>query len=347
MKNNFILKTILIFLLIFLPINCVILIHDPGFLIKKFNSINYCSSKESLDRYIIPSVINKIPHDTVIVGDSLASELSTDVINTKFNTISINSCQRGSQLFEQKNVINYEIKRNKKLKRILWVIRNSLLTEEDPDSIYSKKHYPWYLYSNIFIKNIYYFDAYILNFCSEKDRSFTPADFNYYDMDFFNEKQNISSDIFFNAPKTVSFINSLDPINPAYQNNLEQNIIKTINQIPDNIEVIFVFPPVRMRYFYHYNCSQYLDCQNYIIEQLSQKSNVHFVDYTIENSISLKADYFFDHIHYSPEIGKFMVENIDNPKYHITRENKDSFNQVFLTQLNEFNKLTEEEIKNY
>lgn len=312
-----------------------------------FKSVNSSNSKEAIDRYIVPNLVRKTPHETVVIGNSLASELHTNFVNQKFKTVSLNACQRGSQLYEQQNLIHHELKTNTKLKRIIWILHNSILTEENPNSIYSKKAYPWYLYSNNFIKNIYYFDAYILSFCSEKDRSFTPADFNYYDMAFFNEKQNISSDIFFNAPKTVSFINSLDPINPAYQNNLEQNIIKTINQIPENIEVIFVFPPVRIRYFYHYNCSQYLNCQNFLVEELSQKPNIHFVDYTIEDSISHKADYFFDHIHYSPEIGKFMVENIDNPKYHITRENKDSFNQVFLTQLNEFNKLTEEEIKNY
>lgn len=347
MKNNFILKSVLIFTLLFLPITSIIIINDPGYFFTSFKETNYCNSKENLDRYIIPSVIRKTPHETVIIGDSLASELHTEIINSKLNTISVNSCQRGSQLYEQQNLINYEIKVNKNLKKIIWVIRNSLLIEKNPKSIYSEKAYPWYLYSNNFNKNLYYFDANLLHFNSKKDRAFITTDFNYYDNDFFIQRQNTQLEDYFNTPKTISSIQSLEVIDPDFQNNLFQNIIKTVNKIPENIEVIIVFPPVRIRYFYHLDIRQIIACQNYLVEKLSQKPNIHFVDYTIEDSISHKAEYFFDHIHFSPEIGQFMVENIDNPKYHVTNENLDSFNQNFINQVNNFNKLTEEEILNY
>lgn len=347
MKIKFLYKVLILLVLIFLPIFSIILIKDPCYLHKNFEDQNKCNPKEEIDRYIIPTVINTFPHETVIVGNSLASELLSKDVNSKFNTTTLNACQRGSQLYEQQNIINYELKTNKNLKKIIWVIHNSILTEENPNSIYSKKTYPWYLYTNNVLKYLYYFDIFVTSFCFNNDRTFTPQNFNYYDTSFFQKRQNNQNENFFSISKEAVFIDEIPEINDSYKRNINLNIIKTLDKIPDNIQVILIFPPVRMRYFYHFNASQILACQNYLINTLSTKSNISFTDYSIEDEISLNSDYFFDHIHYSPEIGKFMIENIDNVKYHVTNENLNIFNKKFINQSNEFNTKSENEVERF
>ena len=347
-KLIFILKTLAIMTVFFVPTMIQMLIFDPGYFFTKFDTtINICNN-DAVDRLVMPAILRKIKPETLIVGNSLANELKPEKINEKFSTHSLNASQRGTQLFEQQNLLKFDFKINKNLKRVIWVLHDNLICNPDPYPDGKALHYQSYLYENEIIKYLYLFDPTLLSFTKNKSRTENIYNMNFYDDDFFNFYKEYFNDSTFNLPKTINTITDTVPIKDNIKSCLDTRIISRIQSIPQDIEIIFIFPPVRLRNYYHYDIRQLLAARKYLVEQLSPEKNISFYDFSIEDAISLDSTLFFDHMHFSDDIGDFIVDNLNSDgKYFVTESNIDEVNNTLIKQINELNILSEDEIKKY
>lgn len=103
-------------------------------------------------------------------------------------------------------------------------------------------------------------------------------------------------------------------------------------------EHVFFFPPYSSLYWCNAQnkgyFDEYLQAKEYFVQQVS-KHGVMIYDFQCTEA-TMNLDNYKDTTHYTPEINDWMVECFSNGEYILTNENYDVFEDLLITNTNEF-----------
>jgi len=106
--------------------------------------------------------------------------------------------------------------------------------------------------------------------------------------------------------------------------NMEKNIVPIIERNPQTEFYIF-YPPYSVLYWDMFKAEGTLEANlavlEYMTEVFLQYDNVTLTTFQESEDIVLNLDLYKDPMHYNIDINSYIIKNLDNPQYQITKEN--------------------------
>jgi hypothetical protein len=255
----------------------------------------------------------------------------------------------GGSAREQSTVLKTAIENNKNLKNILWGL-DTLSFIGNPDKLkYGPNSFPFYLYDNNKIND----NKYLLSFDTLKKsinilfkvhNEDTNYDFNtMYQWQHKDEEKFKIEDVYKAWEKRKTDFNKNSTTEQKFnylKNSFDINFLSLIQNNPQ-INFIIFFPPYSILTFKTFEeqnqISDILEFKRYIFDSLLSYKNVKMYDFQAEKSVTHNLNNYKDLSHYHQRINYWMIEQIKENKYLVSKENSDSYIENLKKETLEYN----------
>ena len=308
-------------------------------------------------RYQNAGLSKNFEYDSLILGTSMTENFILDEVEKKlnFNKL-IKLSVSGGSAKEQSTTLKTAIENNDNLKNVLWGLDIFAFIGE-PDRLRNGlDSFPFYLYD----KNILNDNKYLLSTDTLKEsfkaiiRPLVRKDeflYNYNIMYQWQHKyeKEFSLEYIIKAWKNrETFINYEKEKQGIFylKNSFEINFL---NLIQDNPKINFkiFFPPYSILHFKIYEeinqVKDILEFKRYIYDNLLMFNNVEIYDFQSEKTITHNLGNYKDLSHYHQKINTWMIEEIKENNYLVTKDNIDEHLENLRKQIEEYdlNKILE------
>lgn len=307
-------------------------IVDPLFQYHKPAKNGYAISNET---YNNPGIAKNFDYNAVILGSSMCQNFKPSEFDEKFNVTTVKLTYSGAYALNHKSIMDIVERAdpNKEVDAIFWGVDiYSFMKPVDQ----TRSPLPKYLYDANAFNDINYVlnkDIILKSLQVLYNQSInlpTTSSDDYYSW------YSTCKDFFVPAKVINTHIDNMSRIEKPQaplprdeyleivKENMEKNIIPIIENNPQ-AEFYLFYPPYSILYWDTLRTGGTLDAQlailEYITEVFLQYNNVTLSTFQNDESIVLDISLFKDHTHYHPDINSFIVENLDNPDYQITKDN--------------------------
>ncbi|MEX1377736.1 MAG: hypothetical protein AB1Z23_09750 [Eubacteriales bacterium] len=306
-----------------------IFIVDPFFCFREPKEYGYSISNEI---YQNPGVVRNYEFNSVILGSSMCENFRPSEFDNKFSVSTVKLTYAGGYPLNYKYIMD-TIKEYKDLEVVFWGM--DITTFATPSN-QTRFPLPEYLYDQNRLNDInYLLNKDIILYSLDVVRK-QIAGVPTTDIDDAYEWYSANANKF-NTPVVAE--NLLDMYNLAgksdaqissdeyfylVKENFEKNIVPIIESNPETEFYIF-FPPYSIVFWKVHekagDLDEYIYSLEYITENLLIYDNIEVYSFQDVESIVCDISLYKDHTHYLPSINDFILENMDNPKYQITKEN--------------------------
>jgi len=354
MKKKWISKFLIFNFIFVLIVGLFNFVVDP---LQQYRKANFYKPHFTNARYLSPGLAKNYNYDSIIVGSSMAENfiLSNVEEKLKFNRV-IKFAAGGATAYEIKNILSVSFN-DRKINNVLLGLDFYAFSGRKDRLLHGTNSLPLYLYDNNYLNDYMYvfnidttklaFKTFLLQ--KSKSKSIE-LDYNKmfqwqhrYRVNDFSENKILSmwnkSDISFNKDfKLENF--KLEKFKESFLYNLLP-IIKE-NQ---NTKFDIFYPP--------YSILAQIDSKNknfikenllfkkYIYETLSKYLNVKLYDFQIAKDVTYNLNNYRDFTHYHQKINNWILEQIRDNKYLVTKDNYKEYSEELSKQVNEYEKLLE------
>lgn len=342
-------KTLFITLLIssafIMSINYII---DPmqQYRISSFYPIDFTIKKQ---RYLNAGLAKNYDYDSIVLGTSHIANFSIpEIQNTLDFKKPIKLCIFGGSAREQSVTLQTAIKNNKNLKNIIWGLDISSFKGKTTRVNYGKRSFPMYLYD----QNILNDYRYLFSFETLKKSSNAlwypyisqkKPKFNYNRMyEWKNEKKFTLNNVLKSWKKAKKNYHKRDKKKFTTIENFKSSFnFNFLNIIKNNPQINFkiFLPPYSILKFKVLDNDLFDDrikFKKYIFNSIGYLPNVKIYDFQMERNITHNLYNYKDLSHYHQKINTWMIKQIKENNYLLTKEN-----------INESIENLREQIKNY
>jgi hypothetical protein len=300
------------------------------------------------ERYRNPGLIKNYDYNSVLIGSSMTQNFLISDLNTIMNkTIKITA--RGLSPYEISIIFNKLFNDNKNIKKCLISIDISTYFNSIK-SIYKGAEIPYYLYDN----NIFNDYKYLINISTLK-KSFNSLQksFNFnkedplYKYEYMFQWEHIYKNSFgrknvykfYNENKLKKIRTKSYSFNDA-KLSFDKNILSYIKKYP-NIEFILFFPPYSimeyLRWKENLELNKYLTFKEYLYNLSISNKNIFLYDFQVSQIVN-DLDKYKDLTHYNQSINRWMIKQIKNKQYYINKNNILKYKELFLNNIETYNK---------
>lgn len=304
-------------------------IVDPFFQYHKPAETGYLINNEI---YQNPGIAKNYDYDAVILGSSMCQNFKVSEFDEKYDITTVKLTYSGAYASNFKHimdVVNYE----KDVEKIFWGIDTYAFLHSVDETRFPL---PEHLYDyNIFNDTNYIFnkDTIIKSigvvYNQIKGIPTTSIDDSYYWYDSC-KSQFVPANVMKNYQDYIVTLdreqtqNIDDYFLVNVQQNMEENILPIIENNPQ-AEIYIFYPPYSVLYWNTVNINGELESQlsvlEYITEVFLQYENITICSFQSDENIVYDISLYKDHTHYDAAINSFIIDNLDNPDYQVTKDN--------------------------
>lgn len=311
-RNKFILIAI-ISLIFLLFQGSLIYIIDPYIRYRKplYNKVVGATGNPAL----YPGVLRNYEYDSVVLGTSMAQNFKVADLNKNIGGNFINIAQSGANIVETVDL--FKVAKEKKIKFVVMSL--DIFSFEKLNRISNTKKYS-YLFEKPYSLKEY---KYLFNIDSWmhipriilKD-SESPYELGYWANDGY----------IFSKEEVLKEYKQTDDIRKFNIEEMKKNygeyLEKIVKENPE-INFYFFYPPYSILTYKNsgLDIDGFLEFKLFLSEELLKYNNVILSDYQSEEKIIFDLDLYKDLTHYSPEINKYILENLKNEKYRLNNIN--------------------------
>ena len=314
------LGTILFMILIFWVVDPYFHFHKP------FSFISYRMYDE---RYTNDGISRHFDYDTIITGTSMAQNFKTSEANALLGVNAVKETFSGAGYKELSQNLERALKRNDKLKTVIWTMdSNALLRDKDYDQY---EGYPTYLYDDnpwndvayIFNKNVWYHGVIpdiIMTLKGDKSTSFD--EYSSWDKEMGYKYVMQSYNRWEQKAETAPGLTKEDV--EMVTANIKQNFVDLVNQYPDTTFYIF-YTPYSICWWDFMNqegmINYYFEAELIATELLLDCPNVRLYNFHDKYDIITNLDNYRDKEHYGAHINSMILKWISEEDGLVTKEN--------------------------
>lgn len=327
-------RAIIICIILFLPSFLVALLvftFDPFFHYHKpLPKYPYVLENE---RYQNDGIAKHFDYELLITGSSTSQVLLPSYASSLWEYNAIRTSFAGGSLKETGNLVNTAIKSNSNLKVVIRGLDLGRIVQEKDTLDY--EDIPFYLYD----KNPLNDYKYLLN----KDvminiagslvkliKGQSPDSFDDYEN--WNNTKTFGKDAILSNFERIAVIENkqiyTERDRAITDDNLYENIIKTASNNPDIDFMVFI-PPVNVLYWdaslrsgsFEYT----LAALDESFSKLLELDNIKVYAFDDCTEITCDFDNYIDSLHFSEEVGTYILDSIYSDNHRITEENKDDY----------------------
>lgn len=295
-------------------------------------------------RYLSWGLLKYYNYDSILVGTSVTENFRKDYVDNDLNLNILRIPFSGASAYEENFVIQYALK-NKKISTIIYGLDLSAFKGKKTKLSNGKNSLPLYLINNTILNNFKYllsidtFHKNIKLFLSnilgwEKERT----NFNkFWNWDY---KYKFNKELCMKSYQDILKSNYKDNFNiENLKKSFDYNILSLYKQNP-HLKFKIFFPPYSILTWklwgHTKDLQKILEFKKYIMMQSIKYNNVKVYDLQISKNVTYQLDNYKDVVHYSGEINKWIIKQIKNNNYLVTKEN-----------INKYTLLLKEQIQNY
>lgn len=284
------------------------------------------------ERYINDGISKHFDYNAMITGTSMTQNFKTSEFDALFGVKSIKVPFSGGGFEEISENMESALKYNDNLKIVLMGLDYNGLNREHDWRQYDD--YPEYLYDDnpfndtayIFNKAILYrglFNTLYMTITGEKSTSFDEysAWGSYYGFDKIMETYDRLEE------KTKMSEGLSEEEKERVRKNIEINILPVVEQYPDT-EFYFFYTPYSILYWDSLEregaMKAQLEAEEMVTDLLLAYDNVRLFSFFENTELVCDLDNYRDKEHYISDINSYLLEQMSQGKYEITRENKET-----------------------
>lgn len=313
-KKKFIL--VVVVSLIFLSIQGgIIYLVDPYLRYRKpiYNKIVGSTGSPAL----YPGILRNYEYNSVVLGTSMAQNFKVKDLNKDIGGNFINIAQSGAHISETLDL--FEVAKEKKIDNVVMSL--DIFSFQNLERASNTQKYLYLFqkpYSLREYKYLFNIDSWmqIVRIILKDNKN--PYELGYWANDgyIFSKEEVLKYYKKINNVKIKEF--NIEEMKKNYREYLE----KIIKENPE-IQFYFFYPPYSVLTYKNQelDIDGFLKFKLFLSNELLKYDNVILSDYQSEEKIIYNLDLYKDLTHYSPEINKYILENLKNEKYRLNNTN--------------------------
>lgn len=322
---------------ILLLIVVAMIVVDPYFHYHK--PLPWLSYRLYEERYINDGISRHFDYNAMITGTSMTQNFKTSEFDELFGVKSVKEPFSGAGFEELAENLNRALSYNEDLDMVLMGLDYSGFNREHDWKQY--EDYPQYLYDNdllndtayILNKSILYrglFNTLYMTLAGEKTTTFDEysAWTSYYGFDKIMETYERLEE------KREMAEGLSEEERERVRKNIELNILPVIEKYPDT-EFYFFYPPYSILYWDFLEregmMKAQLEAEEMVTDMLLSYDNVRLFNFFEDTDLILNLDNYRDKEHYNSNVNSYLLEQMSQGKYEITKENKEA-HMAFMRQ---------------
>lgn len=313
-RNKFILIAI-ISLVFLLFQGSLIYIIDPYIRYRKpiYNKVVSSSGSPAL----YSGVLRNYEYDSVVLGTSMAQNFKVIDLNKNIGGNFINIAQSGANIAETADL--FKVAKEKKIKYVVMSL--DIFSFKKLNRISNTKKYS-YLFEKPYSLKEY---KYLFNIDSwmHIPRIILKDSENPYELGYWaNDGYIFSKEEVLKEYKKIKNIEIKEFNIEEMKKNYREYLEKIVKENPE-IQFYFFYPPYSVLTYKNpeLDIDGFLEFKLFLSEELLKYNNIILSDYQSEEKIIFDLDLYKDLTHYSPEINKYILENLKNEKYRLNNTN--------------------------
>lgn len=270
--------------------------------------------------------IRTFSYDSVIAGSSVAENYNNRWFDEKFGCTSIKAIKKSAMASDLVYYLE-EAYEYQELTHVFYSLDTASLLGDASENFVNESM-PLYLYNHNWIDDV----QYVWN----KDVIFEHAPYmvSVSILDDYDEGKSYNWAQYktFSGADTISRYYRRADIAPMqdksnYEKVIKENValIEQLVKEHPQTQYIFVIPPYSMLWWDSSYREGMLDTYVYaletVAEQLLEYPNVQMYYFQAEEAVVMNLDYYMDNVHFSEEINKWMVDEIGQETYALTKDN--------------------------
>lgn len=315
-----------VFLMLEISINYII---DPYMKYHKPSEYGYIISNEI---YSNPGIARNYDYNAVILGSSMCENARASEYDEHFNVTSVKLTYSGEYALNVKYIMDV-VDQSHNVDMVFWGA--DIFSFIEPASS-TNAPFPLYLYDNNAFNDMKYLvnkDVLVDSFrtwryknekvpTTSMDNCYT---WYYSFLDAFTPEGTLET--YDNSLAGLDIRDSEDAYDEYMgwaKANMEKNIMPIIERNPQTEFYIF-YPPYSILYWNLFKAEGTLEANlavlEYMTEVFLEYDNVTLTTFQEVEDIVLNLDLYKDPMHYNIDINSYIIKNLDNPQYQITKEN--------------------------
>lgn len=270
--------------------------------------------------------IRNFSYDSLILGSSTAENFNNRWFDDAFGVTTVKAI-KSSGITAQ---LDYYLKQgfeNREIKAVFYSL-DLFALGGDPDTVFPDESMPLYLYDNnpftdvkyVLNKDVIFEDIpYMLaeTFLDDYDEG---TSYNWAQYKTFSREEALRN---YSRPEEIQPVKAEE----EYKDFVDGNVALLVKQVEMHPETTFIFfyPPYSMLWWDNMYRSGELGQSMYAartsMERLLDYGNVRMYYFQNDREIILDLDNYMDPVHFTAEINQYMVEQMKEDNYRLTREN--------------------------
>ena len=323
-------------------------IIDPFQIYRKLTLYPFWYGGIKQERFHIAGLAKNYKYDSIVIGNSMTENFLISDVN-KLVPNSIKFCMLGARAYEIYIVLNYAY-RYKKIKNVILGLDIYGLTG-DVKKIRSSIEFPFFLYdNNIFndVKYLFSLDVLQESFDTIKKKHSHTKDKILYQYEYMYEWQYLVKKKISNKQIIDTWHNRLSPYNKKdwsfvkMKKSFSYNILSIIKKHPETKFYIF-YPPYSFLVYKEWKeqgvLKDVLMLKKYIFDSLNSYNNVELYDFQVTKNIVFNLNNYKDSQHFYHSISSWIIKQMINKKYKVTKDNINSYINTLKEEFNESDKI--------
>ncbi len=320
-----------IVLIVLVLIGTAVAVIDPYFHYHdKLDGLSYPINNE---RYQNNGMARHFTYDAILVGSSTASNYKSSDVDRCFGTNSAKLTYLGGTAKELHDTVETAESSGNDLKLVIWSMDHMRMLDAADTMRYDADSYPTYLYDdNPFNDVNYLFSMSSLEATYDVLRR-TRAGFPTTSFDDYSDwsgnsgfGKDIIDGTYVDVRAKKQDVKAFTAEDEAtVRDNLQKNFQSVIEAAPDT-EFYFVIPVTSIYYWddvmLQGNSERLFAAEQLFIDTLLSYDNVHVFSFLQDTDMAQDLDLFKDVTHFVPEYNSYMIEQMAQGNYEVTRENK-------------------------
>ncbi|MBP9997261.1 MAG: hypothetical protein KBT19_08380 [Lachnospiraceae bacterium] len=288
------------------------------------------------ERSMNDGIMRHFDYDTVVTGTSMTENFKTSEVDEIFGGKSVKVPFSGGTYKEIDSILRTGYKSGKEIRTVIRCLDYNRLVDDKDAMRYDLGRYPAYLYNNTIIDDEEYLFNRELLFgtvhsmkSSHSQSKFQPGITSFDKYANWMKGQKFGRDAVYENEEIAQNVNVRQSSNTADElekvsANVEQNVVELAKEHPETTFYLF-FSPYSIAYWQDslgkgvFN--KHIEAEKCAIEQMLECENIYLFSFDTNLELTANLDNYKDSRHYGEWVNTWMLEEMKNERYRLTKEN--------------------------
>jgi len=326
-------------------IGCINYMVDPY---QQYRKTTFYNLPYEDERELNAGLAKNFEFDSVVMGTSMAENFNLKDVQTILGfTKAIKLTMAGSSAYEQ-NIILSTALRHQNIKNVLWGLDFFSFYGDIHRLKHGEAFFPFYLYDENILNDYKYLissdtlrRSLKMVFGKKKD----PSRYKYetmYEWHSKTKKEDILDALYQKWQNRKNFDNEARDYEKRFaymKKNFEVNVFLLLENHPQ-IRFILFFPPYSVLAYKVYEergeLEEFLRFKRYVIQSVSELSNVKVYDFQYADDITHNLKNYYDLYHYNHKINRWILEQIAKDNYRVDFKNEKELSKKLLREIKNY-----------